>query len=81
MEARPIMGPCPHPHCDSSDAHATYPDDGHSFCFSCETYTHGERNMQTSQVLPMTNRATSPLKTTGISDAIAERKISKTTTI
>ena len=79
MEARPIMGPCPHPHCDSSDAHATYPDDGHSFCFSCETYTHGERNMQTSQVLPMTNRATSPLKTTGIADAIAERKISKTT--
>ncbi len=35
--------------------------------------------MQTSQVLPMTNRATSPLKTTGIADAIAERKISKTT--
>ena len=31
--------PCPH--CGSSDANAEY-DDGHSFCFSCETYTPPE---------------------------------------
>lgn len=29
------------PHCGSSDASALYTD-GHSFCFSCDTYTHGE---------------------------------------
>lgn len=32
-------GPCGS--CGSSDANATY-DDGHSYCFSCETHTQGE---------------------------------------
>ncbi len=29
------------PHCGSSDANAVY-SDGHHYCFSCTTYTHGE---------------------------------------
>ena len=33
-------GPCPN--CGSSDANALY-DDGHSFCYSCETHTRGDR--------------------------------------
>jgi twinkle protein len=33
--------PCPH--CGSSDANAEY-DDGHSFCFSCETLTQAEKH-------------------------------------
>lgn len=32
-------GPCPKSTCGSSDAYTTY-DDGHSYCFSCESYFH-----------------------------------------
>ena len=34
-------GPCDS--CGSSDGNVKY-DDGHSYCFVCETYTHGEEN-------------------------------------
>lgn len=34
-------GPCSNPKCGSSDACATY-DDGHTYCFSCGEYTHGD---------------------------------------
>ena len=33
------QGPCPH--CKSSDAYTVY-DDGHGYCFSCESYEHAE---------------------------------------
>ena len=40
-------GPCPN--CNSSDANALY-DDGHSYCFSCDTRFDND-----SKVIPMTN--------------------------
>lgn len=36
-----FKGPCSD--CGSSDAKATY-DDGHSFCYSCDTYTPGDKS-------------------------------------
>jgi len=47
-EARCVSkGPCPN--CNSSDANALY-DDGHSYCFSCDTRFDND-----SKVIPMTN--------------------------
>ena len=43
-------GPCPH--CDSSDAYTEF-DDGHFFCFSCETYDHGSRTGKESNVVAL----------------------------
>jgi len=77
MTATYTKGRCPN--CDSSDACTTYHSDGHSFCYSCETYTPGDNNMETEKVVEINNNSTSTLKSTGIVDAIAERKISKDT--
>tara|TARA_R110002072_G_scaffold145833_1_gene292538 strand:+ start:151 stop:1779 length:1629 start_codon:yes stop_codon:yes gene_type:complete len=70
-----IMGPCPY--CDSSDAYATFPD-GHSYCFSCETYKHGD-NMSnpvtTTKVVPMQNQN----KSAFVFADIPDRKLSMDT--
>ena len=41
--------PCPH--CGSSDANSVY-DDGHQFCFSCQTYTPADENVGTYKQSP-----------------------------
>jgi len=65
-------GPCPS--CTSSDAHALY-DDGHSYCFSCETNFNNN-----SKVVPMTNTKSSGLlKTSGEVSAISDRHIERET--
>ena len=33
--------------CGSSDANSVY-DDGHTYCFSCNTHKQGEKEMQTN---------------------------------
>ena len=69
------------PDCDSSDAYTTYHSDGHSYCYSCETFTpSGEyKQMETQKVVAISNSSTSTLKSTGMIEAITERKISKET--
>ena len=73
------MGPCPNPKCGSSNANATYPDDGHSWCYSCETYTSGDKSMQQTKIVPINTPATSALKSVGVIADIPERKIKKAT--
>ena len=73
----PTMGDCPA--CGSSDANATYPDDGHSWCYSCQTYTSGDKSMQQTKVIPMSNPATSELKSVGKVADIPDRKIKQET--
>ena len=34
------------PDCNSSDAYTTYHSDGHSWCYSCKTFTPGEKQME-----------------------------------
>ena len=75
----PVMGPCPNPKCGSSNANATYPDDGHSWCYSCETYTSGEKSMQQTKIVPINNPTTSTLRSVGVVSDIPERKIKKET--
>ena len=67
-------GPCPS--CDSSDANALY-DDGHSYCYSCETRFDEDNN---SKVVPMTNTKSPSLKTSGEISAIDDRHIERDTT-
>tara|TARA_R110002153_G_scaffold223455_1_gene375979 strand:+ start:5779 stop:7395 length:1617 start_codon:yes stop_codon:yes gene_type:complete len=64
-------GPCPN--CNSSDANALY-DDGHSYCFSCETRFDND-----SKVIPMTTQKSSGLKTNGEVAAIDDRHITRET--
>ena len=72
------MGECPK--CGSSDANATYPDDGHSYCYSCHVYSKGDEGMeQQSKVVSINNPATPTLKTVGQIADIPERKIKKDT--
>ena len=73
------MGPCPNPKCGSSNANATYPDDGHSWCYSCQTYTSGDKSMQQTKIVPINTPATSALKSVGVIADIPERKIKKAT--
>ena len=73
------MGPCPNPKCDSTDANATYPDDGHSWCYSCETYISGEKEMQQTKIVQINNPTTSSLRSVGVVSDIPERKIKKET--
>ena len=72
-------GSCPD--CSSSDAYTTYHVDGHSYCFSCETFTPSGENktMETQKVVEITNNSSSTLKSSGIIDAISDRKIAKDT--
>ena len=76
MSVAYVKGSCDY--CGSSDANTKY-EDGHSFCYSCKKYIHGDRDMEAQKVIPMTNNASSTLKTEGIVDAISERRISKDT--
>ena len=65
-------GPCPN--CDSSDANALY-DDGHSYCFSCQTRFDND-----SKVIPMTKPKSPGLRTSGEVSAIDDRHITRETT-
>ena len=78
-DVTPTMGPCPNPKCGSSNANATYPDDGHSWCYSCQTYTSGDKSMQQTKVISISNPATSQLKSVGQVADIPDRKIKKET--
>ena len=65
--------PCPH--CDSSDAYATY-DDGHGYCFSCEAHDHNAVEVEDNKVMTKdTNTSLSRLPYNPIRD----RKISEDT--
>jgi len=75
-DATPTMGDCPS--CGSSDANATYHDDGHTYCYSCHKYSRGENAMQPN-VIKMDNPASATLKSVGITAGIPERKIKKET--
>jgi twinkle protein len=46
-----FMYHAPCPNCGSSDANSVY-DDGHQFCFSCQTYTHPDETVGTSKPSP-----------------------------
>ena len=64
------------PQCGSSDANALY-SDGHHFCFSCETYTKadGEIDMNTAEVIELDSKvAYKPI--VGEVQALAKRKLS-----
>ena len=65
-------GPCPS--CNSSDAHHSY-DDGHSYCYSCETRFSND----TAEVIPMNTEVTPLLKSSGKVAPILDRKISRAT--
>ena len=45
-------GPCDK--CGSSDGNVLY-DDGHSYCFVCEAYTHGDNVMQQTETVTLTS--------------------------
>ena len=62
--------------CGSSDANALY-EDGSQWCFSCETYSHPdkERNSVVIQQQPIQTQ----MLTRGITEAISERSISEAT--
>ena len=80
MTSTYTKGNCPD--CSSSDAYTTYHVDGHSYCFSCETFTpySGEyKEMETQKVVEIINNSSSTLKSSGIIDAISERRIAKET--
>jgi len=62
-------GECPS--CGSSDANALY-DDGHSFCFSCETHSGGPGGVESKPRL-------SPDLLTGETRALTKRRISEDT--
>ena len=71
---KPMMGPCPNPKCNSSDALATYSD--HTWCYSCETYGSIGNEMQTEpKVIPMNNR----VKRSFVTADIPDRKITADT--
>ena len=69
------------PDCNSRDAYTTYHSDGHSYCFSCETFTPSGDNkqMETQKIVNISSNSSSALKSSGIIDAISERRISKDT--
>jgi len=69
-------GPCEH--CGGSDCSSIY-DDGHQFCFSCNTYTAAnEENVSTYQQVP-TKSKVFQMKQTGEVKAIVDRGISRDT--
>lgn len=62
--------------CGSSDANALY-EDGSQWCFSCETYSHPDKE-RNSVVIQQQPRQTQML-TRGITEALSERSISEAT--
>ena len=62
--------------CGSSDANALY-EDGSQWCFSCETYTHPDKE-RNNVVIQQQPRQTQML-TRGITEALNERSISEAT--
>jgi len=61
--------PCPH--CGSSDGNSLYTD-GHTFCFVCQTYTHGDGSEPTQHAM-------STVHMRGIAQPLATRKITEKT--
>lgn len=78
--------PCDNPKCNSSDAVAIY-SDGHSFCFSCNTYTKNNEellelaeNMKDGYIKTSTERPVMPEELQqGVYKDLPNRKISKDT--
>ena len=66
--------PCPN--CGSSDANSRY-SDGHTFCFSCQTYTPAENWTHTHT--QMTNDRTTTARFLGEAEALKKRGISERT--
>lgn len=70
-------GPCIY--CSSSDAYKTYAD-GHSFCFSCETYTpSGDKPMAESVIKMETSYTNTSPKVVGVFDDIKDRGLKRAT--
>jgi len=72
-------GPCEH--CGGSDCSSIY-DDGHQFCFSCNTYTPASdesQNVSTYQQTPTKTTKVFQMKQTGEVKAIVDRGISRDT--
>ena len=65
--------PCPN--CGSSDANSRY-SDGHTFCFSCHTYTPADGDNNTPI---MTNDRTTTARFLGEAEALKKRGISERT--
>ena len=67
-------GPCDH--CGSSDGNSYY-SDGHTYCFVCTTWKPGDKPASTTAPIPTTPTISPP--TTGISEALTDRGITKET--
>jgi len=69
---------CSNPKCGSSDANSLY-DDGHQYCFACNTYVTGEDNVGITS--PRSNNTTKvfQMKTQGEVKAIVDRGIVRET--
>ena len=67
---------CSNPKCGSSDANSLY-DDGHQYCFACNTYVNGSDDKPV--VYKQQQVKVFQMKTTGESKAIIDRGISRDT--
>ena len=62
----PNRGTCPE--CGASNANVQH-EDGHSFCFSCET-RFGNEETKNAQIIPMSEKSSEYCKMKGMIDAI-----------
>jgi twinkle protein len=71
---------CSNPKCGSSDANSLY-DDGHQYCFACNTYLTGEEEDNVGITSPRSNNTTKvfQMKTQGEVKAIVDRGIVRET--
>ena len=63
--------------CGSSDANALY-SDGHTYCFSCETYTPPEQDVEMKEIVKTQNTNFNPVS--GEVVALPKRKINEAVT-
>ena len=71
----PNRGTCPE--CGASNANVQH-EDGHSFCFSCET-RFGNEETKNAQIIPMSEKSSEYCKMKGMVDSIPDRMIAKDT--
>tara|TARA_R100001244_G_scaffold107906_1_gene79904 strand:- start:464 stop:2095 length:1632 start_codon:yes stop_codon:yes gene_type:complete len=71
----PNRGACPE--CGASNAKVQH-EDGHSYCFSCET-RFGNEETKNAQIIPMSEKSSEYCKMKGIVDSIPDRMITKDT--
>jgi twinkle protein len=69
---------CSNPKCGSSDANSLY-DDGHQYCFACNTYVNGSNDDEPVVYKQQTTTKVFTMKTQGEVKAIVDRCISKDT--